>query len=211
MTFYWNRNQSMLLGVLVAVVVVVGFLLYTMWLSPLTEEKESLDNQVATKENAVEILREDSGSDAISELESKQLQNILPVEKQEDQFLLMLERAEAASRTSIQSIARVDGSAPAEETEDPGVQPLTYELEMVSETFGDLMQFLSNLEGMERYSLIQSITFDSSAVEEGSGEVLYYFVRVSTYHYPTLEALEPEAPSYNYGDPSGKVTPFETE
>ncbi|SIS50594.1 type 4a pilus biogenesis protein PilO [Salimicrobium flavidum] len=211
MTNNWTRNQWLLLVSLIVIVGILGAILYTLWIVPLNENREALESQIESKEDTIRVLQNETDSSAVSESESRRLQETLPVKEQEDQFLIMLERAEAASRTSIQSISNVGTQTPVQTAEAPGEEKLTYELEMISGSFGDLMQFLFNLEEMERYSLVESISFDSSTIEQGDEEALYYFVTVSTYYYPSLELLESEAPQYDFGTPGNKQSPFQTD
>ncbi|WP_347862660.1 type 4a pilus biogenesis protein PilO [Salimicrobium sp. PL1-032A] len=210
MNLYWNRNQGFILSGSLLVVVVLGISLYVMWISPLHEERESLTSQIVSKENEINALRQAEEERSISKAEAEQLQNILPVEEREDQFLVLLEKAEASSLTSIRSITSVEEAAGTEEDDTSGIQPLSYELDMRSGSFGDLTEFLSRIEEMERYVRVESVTFDSASVEENGGRLLSYSVQVSAYHYPALEAMDPGASGYHYGEPSGKVTPFET-
>ncbi|MBM7691926.1 type IV pilus assembly protein PilO [Peribacillus deserti] len=194
----------------------------------LTEEEKLLENI----ENKKTVKPRVDGNQAAS------LQLKLPVEELAEQFILDLEKAEVASGSLINSMSFGDEAvkelaAADSETVLPGgqkervqtseasksgtainaplpegVEKLTIEIHVESDTYEELSAFVQEIEKLQRLTRIENVTFTGPQEGEENFEKLQYNLTVSAFYYPDLKDLAEELPKLDTPPAGNRTDPL---
>ncbi|KGX88077.1 LysM peptidoglycan-binding domain-containing protein [Pontibacillus marinus] len=227
----WSRLHYILLTLVIVAGIGVFLIAQDIFLSPANQELDRLETSLENEEKILQTLRtKEENRTTISFQSSREMQRKLPVLPVQDQVLISLDKAESLSNSFIQSIMMEQKeSVNSELTEDEdlsnevteeqpgqpdgkttkvsGVRALTFNLEVISPEFPDLLSFLQELNRLSRLVSIDAITFE----DQDEGERLTHLVTFSAYYYPALENLQDELPQYHYEPPSNKDNPLDRE
>ncbi|WP_157796544.1 hypothetical protein [Bacillus sp. FJAT-45037] len=100
------------------------------------------------------------------------------------------------------------------DTTPTNVEKVSAELQVVSPTYMEMMEFLKEIEGLKRIVSIDSLRFsghDEIRTLDQPTDDLQYVVEVSAYYLPTLDGLLDELPRYEHLQPSNKLNPLYNE
>ncbi|CAM3823578.1 hypothetical protein [Alkalicoccus chagannorensis] len=141
-------------------------------------------------------------------------------EPEEDEELVGTDDDVDAEDTEIESDLedREEETADADEAERgavqgdeiDGVRRQTALIELKVNTYDHLSGFLEEVDALVRDVNIDSILFlgqDSDRIFDGESDI-FFEVEVSSYYYPELEELEPEAPIVDYPEDEDRDSPF---
>ncbi|WP_320164518.1 hypothetical protein [uncultured Trichococcus sp.] len=177
MKLKWNRVSFVLafvMGLLILAVFIFGQVYF---LDPIkqradraaqqVEEQTSLKAEYPPEQNLLDDYRQ----------AYEETWGFLPEGEKVNQELVALERTAAEENVTVQQIARV-GEPQAIEGLDESYRKSTYEVEMTSNTAGNMQRLVERLEGLERIWNIYSFGFEKLAEESFSGtftfELFYY-------------------------------------
>ncbi|QHE53139.1 LysM peptidoglycan-binding domain-containing protein [Pontibacillus sp. HMF3514] len=227
----WSRLHYILLTLVIVAGIGVFVIAQDIFLSPANQELDRLESSLENEEKILQTLRtKEENQTKISFQSSREMQRKLPVLPVQDQVLISLDKAESLSNSFIQSIMmeqqesvnseltenedlsnegteEQSGQPDGKTTKVSGVRALTFNLEVISPEFPDLLSFLQELNRLSRLISIDAITFE----DQDEGERLTHLVTFSAYYYPTLENLQDELPQYHYESPSNKDNPLDRE
>lgn len=177
MKLKWNR-MSFVLAFVMGLLVLAAFIFGQVYfLDPIkqrvdraaqqVEEQTSLKAEYPPEETLLDDYRQ----------EYQETWGFLPEGEKVNQELVALERTAAEENVTVQQIARV-GEPQAIEGLDENYRKSTYEVEMTSNTAGNMQRLVERLEGLERIWNIYSFGFEKLDEESFSGtftfELFYY-------------------------------------
>lgn len=234
MKIEWSRSSLVVL-VFGCVLVLLLFLLgQRLWFSPIEAEINQREDAIMQEEKILAAIEANQGEEEREQiLSSRTMQQQLPVIPLMDQMLIGLDRAENSSTSLIHSIAISDTESllPIQETveEDAenvdtetqadvqsmeetvqiieGLHTLQFAVDITSENYEEMIEFLNELQSLPRVTQIESIQFETPDSERELG----YSLLMNSYYQPLYADLANEAPQYHYGAASEKVTPFTME
>jgi type IV pilus assembly protein PilO len=111
-------------------------------------------------------------------------------------------QAQAQSQTQTQAAAAHPAFA---------IKQLTFSLDVSSPKYEDMLEFLKQLEGLQRISSIDSLSFTGNPETPGvHPSAMDYTVTVSTFYMTGMDELKSGLPWTEYPKPAGKKNPLFT-
>ncbi|QTM99962.1 hypothetical protein ERJ70_12070 [Sediminibacillus dalangtanensis] len=189
-----NHRLLLLLTILCALLIVGGFygLGYHYYVAPATDKMKELEDEVQIQNQALQ--RIESGADATNRPEtSGALQLKLPIDKEIDQILVMLEGIAESTGVSLKELVEIqETEEKAGEQEDSEalaeIDSFAYELQGESEQYEAVDNFLQLLEKDER--LLKVNHLEMTADENGFA----FTVHIQAFYAPDLDGLLKESP-----------------
>ncbi|MGB9342370.1 hypothetical protein [Trichococcus sp.] len=177
MKLKWNPMSVLLTFVMG--VGLLGIFIYgqVYFLNPIKEQADLAAQQVEEQQR----LKDDYPPEETLLADYKQMYEetwgFLPEGEKVNQELVVLEQTAADENVIVQQIARVGEPQPIEGL-DESYMKSTYEVEMTSNTAGNMQRLVEKLEGLDRIWNIYSFGFEKLAEESFSGtftfELFYY-------------------------------------
>ncbi|SDM98432.1 hypothetical protein [Sediminibacillus halophilus] len=191
-----NHRLPLLLTILIALCIVGGFygLGYHYFVAPAKDEMKELEDEIQIQNKALQ--RIESGADAADLPEaSGTLQLKLPIDKEIDQILVMLEEIAKSTGVSLNEMVEIQESEEnAGEQEDSKalveIDSFAYELKGESEQYEAVDNFLKQLEKDER--LLKVNHLEVTADENSVG----FTVHIQAFYAPDLDGLLDESNGY---------------
>jgi len=211
-----TKRQKDLLLIILAAVFLIVLVAYSYFLvyAPVKATNDQLKQTMETEREVLFVLRQEAAKKEKSDSSSTlQLQQKVPVKPLEDAVLLQITKAEIKSNSIVKDVAFVrspfDIATPPESVENVSQLLTTVAIEV--EAYSDLMRFISELENMERFFVVDSIKFVGPDEVKEMGverELIPLTVSFSAFYRSDLENLVNETPKINAPSGSQKSDPF---
>ncbi|WP_186576263.1 hypothetical protein [Aquibacillus kalidii] len=206
MIIQWNRIHIIIVTVAVLLPFALYFIGRSYYVGPLSDQVKSAQNQLQIQKNLLAKAQQELDENATPTTE---LQKQLPVEQATDQLLLLLSDIETKANSTINQLALAgqDKQNEATDTEQTGissaVKEVQYQLQVTSENYVGMYNFIQGLSAAERLVTIEQLEFSEAAEDS-----IAFSVTFSAYYNPDLAALKVEAPTYEFKPSAEKTTPF---
>ncbi|WP_053219023.1 type 4a pilus biogenesis protein PilO [Virgibacillus senegalensis] len=206
-----DRRSHLLSVVLCLCIVAGGFYLLGnhYYVAPVKSKVDKLKEEIEIQEQVMKrIDTRDDQTDAPSG--SGELQLKLPVDKEIDQLLLMIEETAEMAGISIMEFNEIqENEENASEQEEPvslaEIDHYAYELQGEAEQFEEVDRFLRFLESNERLLRVGRLEI----MTENSG--LTFTVHLTSYYAPDLDSLLEERREHVYPSAKPKTNPFKND
>ncbi|UOQ86158.1 type 4a pilus biogenesis protein PilO [Gracilibacillus salinarum] len=178
MTVKWTRASIFWL-LLVLLLIVGAYLLGRIYfLDPVKADHQKISMDLQTQE--LYLANADTWEETVGNM-SPELLEKLPVHKQNDAIIQLLDQAKKASQLSISSVQVEENTS---EIED--VQSLIYLIEGQAPAYDNFHQFLTKLNENSRVIDIRQINFDRTDDEHA----IDFTIQFHTFFTPDLQGLE---------------------
>ncbi|QFT90056.1 General secretion pathway, M protein [Bacillus sp. THAF10] len=228
-----ERKHYLLFGISVLGIVLGIAAFYYLGYLPQERKAEQLQNDLKIEQQLIQVLDQQQATSAALNGNTVELQRKIPVTPFVEQLVLELDKAELLSESTIVNMTFGDSAfTPASTTLDEyvesqtpettetevatefmpeGLNKVTVNLAVESETYEALKTFLSSLENLTRITQIESVTFTGQPEVTSTEQVmdtLSYSVTLSAFYYPELHDLVEDLPPLSVPEPANKTNPF---
>ncbi|UOQ47295.1 type 4a pilus biogenesis protein PilO [Gracilibacillus caseinilyticus] len=178
MTVKWTRASFFWL-IIVLLLIAGTYLLGRIYLlDPVKADYQNVSTDLQTQQ--LYLSNADTWEEIVDTM-SPELLEKLPIKKQNDAIINLLDQTKKASKTSIRTVQVEENTS---ETE--GVGELIYLIEGQAATYDSFHQFLTKLNKDSRLIDIREINVDRS----GEDQVIDYAIQFHTFFAPDLQGLE---------------------
>ncbi|WP_226036532.1 hypothetical protein [Aquibacillus saliphilus] len=207
MIINWTRLQIIVLIGAVVLAISFYFIGYFTYLVPVTNEIEEEKERLNIQEQVLANSMEESETVDDTNL-STQMQQSLPIEKGTDQLLVLLNEIQNDSNSEIIQMTSADTEVENmvgtdEQTDLEDLKATQYQLQVSTDSYQSMYDFLQGLKEANRLLNIEQIQFG-----EETDNNLDFSVTFSAYFSPSLQNLIIESPSYQFVPTGEKTTPF---
>lgn len=181
MKLKWDR-LSILLAFVMGLMILAAFIFGQVYfLDPIKQRADRAAQQVAEQTSLKAEYPPEETLLADYRQKYEETWGFLPEGEKVNQELVVLESIAAEENVIVQQIARVEEPQPIEGLDETYMKS-TYEVEMTSNTAGNMQRLVERLEGLERIWNIYSFGFEKLDEESFSGTFtfdLFYYVSAS--------------------------------
>ncbi|SDK40900.1 type 4a pilus biogenesis protein PilO [Sediminibacillus albus] len=187
--------------------VAVYFAGYHLFVAPLNSKAEELEKQLAAQQSELEEGNAEPETDRLESSASYQQQ--LPVTKELDRLLVMIEKTALETGSVINEIALTteENSASSQANEESSlpehVNSFRYQLEVSASSYENMYTFLAKIEKADRLVNIDSLAFNTKT----DNGIEFSFI-VSAFYTSGLDILMGETSIEEYEKPAEKTNPF---
>ncbi len=209
-----SQKEKALIALAVLFLLALGFYSYFLIYAPAKDAREQAQQSLRSERDVLMALqtqvKELPEGETVSTLE---LQKKVSIDPLSELMVLQIEEAELVSGTQIEAIqlaeADVELPIPVEGLEN--LKEVETSVAFSAENYGEITDFISEIEEMERILVIEAINFGANpevreVVEET--ERLQVTLSFAAYYRPDLIALEDTVPKIDAPSPAGKQDPL---
>ena len=209
-----SQKEKALIALAVLFLLALGFYSYFLLYAPAQDAREQAQQSLRSERDVLMALqtqvKELPEGETVSTLE---LQKKVSIDPLSELMVLQIEEAELVSGTQIEAIqlaeADVELPIPVEGLEN--LKEVETTVAFSAENYGEITDFISEIEEMERILVIETINFGANpevreVVEET--ERLQVTLSFAAYYRPDLIALEDTVPKIDAPSPADKQDPL---
>lgn len=209
-----SQKEKALIALAVLFLLTLGFYSYFLLYAPAQDAREQAQQSLRSERDVLMALqtqvKELPEGETVSTLE---LQKKVSIDPLSELMVLQIEEAELVSGTQIEAIqlAETDVELPIPVEGLENLKEVETTVAFSAENYGEITDFISEIEEMERILVIETINFGANpevreVVEQT--ERLQVTLSFATYYRPDLIALEDTVPKIDAPSPADKQDPL---
>ncbi|MEQ6375675.1 type 4a pilus biogenesis protein PilO [Bacillaceae bacterium S4-13-56] len=200
------QKNILLIHILVFILGLLG--IYFFSVQPLVKEKEKVESSLQSQKQLLTVLQDrlEKQQNQDNRADSLSLQNQLPLEPFYEQLILEIDQAQSKSNSKVQSYSISDPqqfNLPTQK-EAMTMMQVTFNMQVVSPTYEDMIEFINQLENSDRIISVNNISFMGYQTEVD----LPFQLTFSAYYIEGLDTLQGTKPQMKSPDSSNKQNPL---